>query len=126
MLSCPTCGGLENALAHPHGSDAAAVGQEPHVPIRPRSYRMPDVPAGTFQTSQRLWYRAPDVSDVPILMSWLNDRQVRRTTSPRFPAAEEAVRRWIEKQNPFERGKVNDHAVFVFGLKGTAEPIGKA
>ncbi len=76
--------------------------------------------------SERLWYRAPEPSDAPLIASWRNDPRVRRTTSPRFPSAHEAARKWIEDRNPSERGKANDHAAFVFGLTGTAQPIGYA
>jgi RimJ/RimL family protein N-acetyltransferase len=87
---------------------------------------MVELPASTFLVSRRLWYRSPEPDDAMLITSWRNDARVRRNMSPRFPSACQAARKWIEDQNPSERGKANYHASFMFGLKRTVEPIGFA
>lgn len=87
---------------------------------------MPDVPASTFIESERLWYRAPEASDAPLIASWRNNPRVRRTISRRFPSTAEATRKWIEGQNPSERGIANTHAALMFGPRGAADAIGYA
>jgi diamine N-acetyltransferase len=125
VLTRSTCQGLEREVADPDPDDALArADRSPAAPTDPSG--LVDVPASTFLTSQRLWYRAPEPFDAPLVASWRNDPRVRRTTSPRFPSAQEAARKWIEEKNPSEREKANNHATLVFGRKGTVEPIGYA
>jgi RimJ/RimL family protein N-acetyltransferase len=124
-------GDAGNGLAPPQESFVPARGDGLHA------LEVPEVPASTFFVSERLWYRAPEASDAPLLAAWWNDRRVRRwMTPPFFPCAAESVKQRLERLNPSERGKANDHAKFVFGRKGTtrigttrngtAAPIGDA
>lgn len=87
---------------------------------------MADLPASTFMVSQRLWFRAPEEADAGLITAWRNKPQMRRAITTRFPMCEEAARKWIHERNPWIRGAANDHAVFMFGLKESAEPIGNA
>jgi RimJ/RimL family protein N-acetyltransferase len=87
---------------------------------------MAEIPPSTFFTSQRLWFRAPEELDVPLIMAWRNDPRMRRTTHPRFPLSQQQASKWLEDRNPFNVGTANDHAMFMFGLKGTVEAVGNA
>jgi RimJ/RimL family protein N-acetyltransferase len=106
--------------------DKVTETEERSAPPGDNSAAVADAPDSAFMISDRLWYRAPEASDAPRIAVWRTDPRMRRTTTPRFPLAVEAVRKWIENQNPWERGKANDHACFMFGLRGTAEAIGYA
>jgi RimJ/RimL family protein N-acetyltransferase len=85
-----------------------------------------ELPQSTFMVSKRLWFRAPEAADAPLLAAWRNDPRLRRTTRPRFPSTAEAARTHIESRNPWQRGTVNDHADFVFGPMGASQPCGIA
>ncbi|MBK8205816.1 MAG: GNAT family N-acetyltransferase [Planctomycetes bacterium] len=79
----------------------------------------------TFLESDRLWYRAPEKSDVPFLTSALLDPRVRRNLLVgRYPFSEAGEEKWIERhaQPPAVDG-VTD-VVMVFGPKGSEQPLG--
>ncbi len=78
-----------------------------------------------FLESDRLWFRAPEKSDVPFLTSALLDPRVRRhLLVGRYPFSEAGEEVWIERhaQPPAVDG-VTD-VVMVFGLKGGDQPLG--
>lgn len=78
-----------------------------------------------YTESERLWFRAPQPSDVPFLAGALQDPRVRRNLLiGRYPFNEEAETAWMARhaQPPVMDGKTDVH--FTFGLKGGDQPLG--
>ena len=79
----------------------------------------------TFLESERLWFRAPQKSDAPLLTQYLQDPRVSRNLLiGRYPFNEEGELKWLERQAepPAPDGKTD--VVLAFGLKGESEPLG--
>jgi RimJ/RimL family protein N-acetyltransferase len=81
--------------------------------------------APVYLESERLWYRAPQASDVPFMTGALQDPRVRRNMLVgRYPFNEEAEIAWLARhaEPPQIDGKTD--VGFVFGLRGADEPLG--
>jgi RimJ/RimL family protein N-acetyltransferase len=81
--------------------------------------------APIYLESERLWYRAPQASDVPFMTAALQDPRVRRNLLVgRYPFNQEAEAAWLARhaEPPQIDGKTD--VVFVFGLRGSDDPLG--
>jgi RimJ/RimL family protein N-acetyltransferase len=79
----------------------------------------------TFLESERLWFRAPEKSDVAFYMQALQDPRVRRNLLiGRYPFNEAGELAWLERHSepPAIDGKTD--VVMAFGLKGSDQPLG--
>ncbi len=78
-----------------------------------------------FFSSQRLWFRAPEVADVPRVTTWINDPRVRKHLATRvFPFAQHAEEEWLKRANADPTQAVGDRVVLLFGPHGADAPIG--
>jgi [ribosomal protein S5]-alanine N-acetyltransferase len=79
-----------------------------------------------FMESERLWYRAPEKADAPLLTRYLQDPEVRRNLLiGRFPFSVDNELHWIEQRHsgpPVMEGATD--VGFLFGPLGTDTLIG--
>lgn len=79
-----------------------------------------------FFESERLWYRAPELSDGSTLVRWMNDPRVRlHLGNGRFPLNHLAEEAWVKKVST-PPGELRTDVVFLFGPKEGEGPIGSA
>lgn len=77
-----------------------------------------------FMESQRLWFRAVELTDVPVLAGWINDERVRKHLDHRvFPMSLNGEEEWVRRVTALPPGAPSE-VVFVFGPKGGDTPIG--
>jgi RimJ/RimL family protein N-acetyltransferase len=78
-----------------------------------------------FMESERLYYRAPELSDTEIFTRWINDPRIRTYLDTRvFPLSQLAEDAWIRRFGvPPSGGTAND-VVVSFGRKGEDGIIG--
>jgi RimJ/RimL family protein N-acetyltransferase len=80
-----------------------------------------------FMQSERLWFRAPEATDLERLAGWINHPDIRRYLAQRvFPINLEAEREWLQNVSRQPQGAAREHVVMLFGLLGKEEPIGSA
>jgi RimJ/RimL family protein N-acetyltransferase len=78
-----------------------------------------------FFSSQRLWFRAPELADVARVATWINDPRIRRHLATRvFPFALHAEEEWIKRVNTDPTQAGGDRVVLLFGPQGSETPIG--
>jgi RimJ/RimL family protein N-acetyltransferase len=78
-----------------------------------------------FMESERLWYRAPEQSDVPALTTWINDAAVRRHLDQRvFPLNQSSEEEWVRRVTGTPDRSARTEITFLFGRKGEETPIG--
>lgn len=78
-----------------------------------------------FLESERLWFRAPERSDVPFLTAALQDPRVRRNMLVgRYPFNEEGEAKWLERVSASPAIDHQTDVVLTFGVKVTDAPIG--
>lgn len=78
-----------------------------------------------FFESPRLWYRAPEPEDTARVTDWINDPRIRKHLASRvFPLTQQAEREWLLRANVDPRQSAAEHVILLFGLRGSADPIG--
>ena len=78
-----------------------------------------------FFSSARLWFRSPEMADVPRVTTWINDPRVRKHLATRvFPFALHAEEEWIKRVNNDPAQTGGDRVVLLFGPLGSDAPIG--
>lgn len=78
-----------------------------------------------YMESDRLWFRAPQASDVPFFTQALQDPRVRRTLAiGRYPFSEASEAAWLERLNQPPAFDGRTDVLFTFGLKGDDAPLG--
>lgn len=78
-----------------------------------------------FFSSQRLWFRAPELADVPRITTWINDPRVRRHLATRvFPLGQHVEEEWVKRVSADPRQAAAEHVVLLFGPHGAETPIG--
>jgi len=78
-----------------------------------------------FFSSQRLWFRAPELTDVARLTQWMNDPRVRKHLAARvFPLSLHAEEEWIKRVSSPPLGPPAEQVALLFGLQGSEQPIG--
>lgn len=80
----------------------------------------------TFMESERLRYRAPELTDVETFTRWINDPRIRMFLDHRvYPVNSLFEESWVRKHAEEPKG-ARSEVVFVFGKKGEERIIGSS
>jgi RimJ/RimL family protein N-acetyltransferase len=81
----------------------------------------------TFFESERLWFRAPELADVPLITAWINDPRVRMNLDVRrFPLNQSTEEEWVRNASgPPDKAPRTD-ITLLFGARPDERPMGSA
>lgn len=78
-----------------------------------------------FHRSRRLWFRAPEETDIPVITRWVNNPAVREFLDTRvYPFSQIVEKDWLRTTLVNPTGPAPSQFILLFGPEGDETPIG--